>query len=93
MQCQIALLQSVILIMQSKSLDQAGPDFVEKQYKKTACMEPAFVSLPKQVYDHLEEVTLTGDVIFINGLAFFITFTWKMKLVTAKFLHVIHLTS
>ena len=57
-----------------------------KTVHKTACTEPAFVSSPKHVYDHLEEATLTGDVIFINGLALFITFTWKMKLVIAKFL-------
>eukprot|EP00804_Cyclotella_cryptica_P001980 CCRYP_007408-RA/>CCRYP_007408-RA protein AED:0.36 eAED:0.34 QI:0/0/0/1/0/0/3/0/377 len=49
-------------------------------------VRPEYVSIPWALYERLRNVTIAADVMFVNGLPFFVTVSRGIKLVTAKFL-------
>jgi hypothetical protein len=48
-------------------------------------VRPEYVSIPLQLYEKLRDVTLCADVMFVNGLPFFVTVSRGIKLYTAEF--------
>eukprot|EP00956_Cyclotella_meneghiniana_P026461 scaffold57247_cov37-Cyclotella_meneghiniana.AAC.7 len=48
-------------------------------------VRPEYVTIPMQLYEKLRDVTLCGDVMFVNGLPFFVTVSRGIKLYTAEF--------
>ena len=49
-------------------------------------VRPELVSIPQQLYEQLRDVVLAADVMFVNGLPFFVTLSRGIKLLTIKFL-------
>ena len=49
-------------------------------------VRPTFVQIPVQLYEKLRDVTLTADVMFCNGLPFFVSISRDIKLITVQFL-------
>ena len=43
-----------------------------------------FTKIPREFYLQLKFVTLTADVMFLNGIAFLITFSQNIKLLTVE---------
>jgi hypothetical protein len=54
--------------------------------KKPSRVRPDLIRLPQQLYERLKIVTLAADVMFVNGLPFFITKSRGIKLITVQFL-------
>jgi hypothetical protein len=44
------------------------------------------VSIPRELFEHIKNVTLAADVMFCNGLPFFVTVSRDIKLITVEFL-------
>ena len=53
--------------------------------KKPTRVEPQFVSIPQQLIDLHKYVTLVADVMFVNGLPFFVTLSRRIRFVTVQF--------
>ena len=53
--------------------------------RKPEKVRPMLVNIPQQLYEKLKDVELTADVMFVNGLPFFVTLSRVIKLITAKF--------
>ncbi|KAL7504016.1 hypothetical protein ACHAXN_001720, partial [Cyclotella atomus] len=53
--------------------------------KPSSKVRPRVVKIPMQLYERLKEVILTADVMFVNGLPFFITLSRGIKLITTEF--------
>ena len=53
--------------------------------KKPDRMEPEWVQLPRDLYEHHINVTLTADVMFVNGIAFLTTLSRDIRLRTIEF--------
>eukprot|EP00956_Cyclotella_meneghiniana_P038953 scaffold162906_cov46-Cyclotella_meneghiniana.AAC.1 len=49
-------------------------------------VRPELIVLPQQLYERLRDVVLTADVMFVNGLPFFVTLSRDIKLGTLEFL-------
>jgi hypothetical protein len=49
-------------------------------------VRPEYVSIPRALYERIKNVTLTADVMFVNGLPFFVTLSRDIKLVSIEFL-------
>eukprot|EP00956_Cyclotella_meneghiniana_P009213 scaffold12647_cov40-Cyclotella_meneghiniana.AAC.2 len=49
-------------------------------------VRPELIVLPQQMYERLRDVILTADVMFVNGLPFFVTLSRDIKLGTLEFL-------
>ncbi len=49
-------------------------------------VRPELVSIPQQLYERLRDVVLAADVMFVNGLPFFVTLSRGIKLLTTEFL-------
>jgi hypothetical protein len=49
-------------------------------------LRPVYVSIPRSLFEQIKNVTLTADVMFVNGLPFFVTLSRGIKLVSAQFL-------
>jgi hypothetical protein len=49
-------------------------------------VRPVLVSLPRELFEHIKNVTLAADVMFCNGLPFFVTISRDIKLITVEFL-------
>ena len=54
--------------------------------KRAEKVRPEYVNIPRELYEQLKEVTLCADVMFVNGLPFFVTLSRHIKLVTIEFL-------
>ena len=54
--------------------------------RKPSRVRPTYVTIPMQLYEKLRDVTLAADVMFVNGLPFFITLSRGIKLITIQFL-------
>ena len=48
-------------------------------------MEPAYVSIPAKIVELNKHVVLVADVMFVNGLPFFITLSRKIQFVTIQY--------
>ena len=66
-----------------------GPSLPIVQGKSTRTkpnkVEPQYIPLPQQVVDRYQYLTLVADVMFVNGLPFFVTLSRKVRFVTAQF--------
>ena len=49
-------------------------------------VRPEYISIPRDLYERIKNVTLTADVMFVNGAPFLMTLSRKIRLVTAKYL-------
>ena len=49
-------------------------------------VRPVYVSIPRSLFEQIKNVTLAADVMFVNGLPFFVTLSRGIKLVSAQFL-------
>lgn len=67
-------------------LVRTGGLFKVKVRRKPSRMRPDLIKVPLQVYERLKLVTLTADMMFVNGLSFFITKSRGIKLITVQFL-------
>ena len=54
--------------------------------KRQGKVRPEFVQIPPQLYERLRDVVLTADVMFVNGLPFFVSRSRAIKLITSEFL-------
>ena len=54
--------------------------------KRPHRLRPELISIPQQMYERLRVVVLTADVMFVNGLPFFVTLSRGIKLITVEFL-------
>ena len=54
--------------------------------KKPEKVRPCYVTIPRDLFERLRIVTLTADVMFVNGIPFLITQSRAIKLVTVEFL-------
>ena len=54
--------------------------------KKPEKVRPQLVKIPQQLFERIREVVLTADVMFVNGLPFFVTLSRGIKLWTIEFL-------
>lgn len=48
-------------------------------------VRPQLLSIPPQLFERIKEVTLAADIMFLNGLPFFVTMSRGIKLITAEF--------
>eukprot|EP00984_Skeletonema_dohrnii_P033562 scaffold30483_cov78-Skeletonema_dohrnii-CCMP3373.AAC.1 len=53
--------------------------------KRPSRVEPQFISIPAQVMELNKFVTLVADVMFVNGLPFFVTLSRNIRFVTVQF--------
>jgi hypothetical protein len=44
------------------------------------------VNLPRELFEHIRNLTLAADVMFCHGLPFFVTVSRDIKLITVEFL-------
>jgi hypothetical protein len=49
-------------------------------------VRPEYRSIPRDLYERIKNVTLTADVMFVNGLPFFVTMSRDIKIVSVEFL-------
>jgi hypothetical protein len=67
-----------------------GPDRAAIRGKTTrqrpSRVRPELIMIPQQLYESLRDVVLTADVMFVNGLPFFVTESRGIKLRTIEFL-------
>lgn len=49
-------------------------------------VRPQLVSIPQQLYERIQEVVLAADVMFVDGLPFFVTLSRGIKLFTIEYL-------
>eukprot|EP00956_Cyclotella_meneghiniana_P028301 scaffold65295_cov71-Cyclotella_meneghiniana.AAC.14 len=49
-------------------------------------VRPQLVSIPQQLYERIREVVLAADVMFVDGLPFFVTLSRGIKLFTIEYL-------
>jgi hypothetical protein len=54
--------------------------------KKPSRVRPVMISIPRDLYEHIKNVTLAADVMFCNGLPFFVTISRDIKLIMVEFL-------
>ena len=54
-----------------------GPDLAgvkgKTVRKKPGAVRPEYVKIPREVFERIKDVTLTADVMFVNGLPFLVT--------------------
>ena len=66
-----------------------GPSMPCRQGKwvrsKPTRVEPAYVSIPAQIVELNKHVVLVADVMFVNGLPFFITLSRKIRFMTIQY--------
>ena len=66
-----------------------GPSMPCRQGKwvrgKPERVEPAYVSIPAQIVELNKHITLVADVMFVNGLPFFITLSRKIRFLTVQY--------
>jgi hypothetical protein len=48
-------------------------------------VQPEFVTIPQQLYEQIQDVVLAADVMFVNGLPFFVSLSRGIKLFTVEF--------
>ncbi len=67
-----------------------GPDQASFRGKsvrqRPTVVRPKNVSIPLALFERIQNVTLTADVMFVNGLPFFVTLSCYIKLITIEFL-------
>eukprot|EP00804_Cyclotella_cryptica_P028113 CCRYP_010983-RA/>CCRYP_010983-RA protein AED:0.51 eAED:0.45 QI:0/-1/0/1/-1/1/1/0/258 len=49
-------------------------------------VKPEFVLVPWDLYNQIKNVTLTTDVMFVNGIPFLVTLSWDIRLGSVEFL-------
>eukprot|EP00804_Cyclotella_cryptica_P007870 CCRYP_001432-RA/>CCRYP_001432-RA protein AED:0.43 eAED:0.43 QI:0/0/0/1/1/1/2/0/246 len=49
-------------------------------------VRPEYVDVPPTLFERIHNVTLAADVMFVNGLPFFVTLSRHIKLITIEFL-------
>eukprot|EP00956_Cyclotella_meneghiniana_P035517 scaffold115573_cov38-Cyclotella_meneghiniana.AAC.1 len=54
--------------------------------KKPSKVRPQLVSIPQQLFERIREVVLAADVMFVDGLPFFVTLSRGIKLFTIEYL-------
>ena len=54
--------------------------------KRQGKVRPNLITIPHQLYEKLRTVVLAADVMFVNGLPFFVTQSRGIKLMTVEFL-------
>jgi hypothetical protein len=54
--------------------------------KRPEPVRPEFITIPMELYEKVINVTLTADIMFVNGLPFFITQSRGIRLLTIEFL-------
>ncbi len=67
-----------------------GPDWAGVRGKlvrqRPTVVRPEYVSIPPALFERIQHVTLAADVMFLNGLPFFVTLSSDIKLITIEFL-------
>eukprot|EP00804_Cyclotella_cryptica_P011815 CCRYP_021222-RA/>CCRYP_021222-RA protein AED:0.36 eAED:-0.92 QI:0/-1/0/1/-1/1/1/0/432 len=67
-----------------------GPDRAGVRGKtvrqRPAVVRPEYVGIPAALFERIKNVTLTADVMFVNGLPFCVTLSRDIKLITIEFL-------
>ena len=67
-----------------------GPDLGGVRGKmvrqRPSAVRPEYVDIPRALFKRIRDVTLTADVMFVNGLSFLVTLSWGIKLGSIKFL-------
>eukprot|EP00804_Cyclotella_cryptica_P019912 CCRYP_007825-RA/>CCRYP_007825-RA protein AED:0.78 eAED:0.12 QI:0/-1/0/1/-1/1/1/0/255 len=67
-----------------------GPDLRGVRGKtvrqRLSAVRPEYVGMPKELYERIKNVTLTADVMFVNGLPFLVTLSRDIKLGSIEFL-------
>jgi hypothetical protein len=53
--------------------------------QKPGKVRPDYVKIPQQLFERLRDVTLTADLMFVNGLPFFVTLSRGIKMGTTEF--------
>ena len=53
--------------------------------QKPGMVEPVYIGIPSEIYERKKNVHLMADVMFVNGLAFMVTFSRKNRLFTAEY--------
>jgi hypothetical protein len=48
-------------------------------------VRPEFVTIPQELYERVHDVVLAADVMFVNGLPFFVSLSRGIKLLTVEF--------
>ena len=51
--------------------------------RKPGRVEPVYIGIPRELHERQKNINLTADVIFVDGLAFLVTFSRKIILFTA----------
>ena len=54
--------------------------------KKTERVDLEYLKIPMDFYELHKFVTLTADVMFVNGISFFITFSRDIRLISAEYI-------
>jgi hypothetical protein len=54
--------------------------------KRPHRVRPELITIPQELYERTRDVILTADVMFVDGLPFFVTLSRGIKLVTLEFL-------
>ena len=49
-------------------------------------VRPEYVSIPRSLFERIQNVTLAADVMFVNGLPFIVTISRAIKLITVEYL-------
>ena len=49
-------------------------------------MDPEFIQIPRDYYKEHRFATLAVDVIFVNGISFFVNFPRDIRFLTSKYL-------
>ena len=53
---------------------------------RPSAVRPEYTTIPRDLFERLQNVTLSADVMFVNGIPFLITQSRAIKLVTVEFL-------
>eukprot|EP00804_Cyclotella_cryptica_P009344 CCRYP_009005-RD/>CCRYP_009005-RD protein AED:0.36 eAED:0.36 QI:20/0.12/0.11/1/0/0/9/0/1019 len=54
--------------------------------QRPTVVRPEYVDIPAALFERIRNVTLAADVMFVNGLPFFVTLSRDIKLITIEFL-------
>ncbi len=74
----------------SNARDIFGPDLGAVRGKtvrqRPSAVRPEYVNVPRDLYERIKNVTVTADVMFVNGLPFLVTLSRDIKLGSVEFL-------
>ena len=70
----------------SSSVQTGGGVRGKSVRRRPAAVRPEYVNIPRSLFERIRNVTLAADVMFVNGLPFFVTLSRDIKLITLEFL-------